>query len=129
VVYRCPKAPAGEQGATSAGGKREHEIVLRPLEFIARIAALVPPPRQHRHRYYGVLAPNAPQRGQVTPQVIPAVTPAEDNSISPLTTCDLTIGAKANCARHLSRYSWAKLIARVFDRSAQDSPGARATAK
>jgi Putative transposase len=45
VVYRCPKAPAGEQGGTKLGGKRQHEIVLTPLEFIARIAALVPPPR------------------------------------------------------------------------------------
>jgi hypothetical protein len=51
----------------TAGGKRDHEIGLTPLEFIARIAALVPPPRQRRHRYYSVLAPNAPQRGQVTP--------------------------------------------------------------
>jgi hypothetical protein len=51
IIYRCPKAPAGEQGGASVGGKREHEIVLTPLEFIARIAALIPPPRQHRHRY------------------------------------------------------------------------------
>jgi hypothetical protein len=68
---------------------------------------------QRLHRYYGVLAPNAPQRGQVTPQVIPAVTAAvtaaEGDSISPLTTSDLTIGTKA------SRYSWAKLIARVSE--------------
>jgi Putative transposase len=84
VVYRCPKAPAGEQGDTSVGGKREHEIVLTPLEFIARIAALVPPPRQHWQRYYGVLAPNAPQRGQVTLQVIPAVTATEGDLIRSL---------------------------------------------
>jgi hypothetical protein len=119
IIYRCPKAPAGEQGGTSVGGKREHEIVLMPLEFIARIAALVPPPRQHRHRYYGVLAPNASQRGQVTPQVIPGVTAAEGDSISPLTTSDPTIGPKASSAHHqsrqLSRYGWAKLIARVYE--------------
>jgi hypothetical protein len=35
---------------------------LTPLELIARLAALVPPPRTHRHRYFGVLAPNSPQR-------------------------------------------------------------------
>jgi len=35
---------------------------LTPLEFLERLAALVPPPRVHRHRYYGVLAPNAPLR-------------------------------------------------------------------
>ena len=25
---------------------------------------LIPPPRRHRHRYYGVLVPNAPLRGR-----------------------------------------------------------------
>jgi hypothetical protein len=27
---------------------------------------LIPPPRQHRHRYFGVLAPNAPLRAAVS---------------------------------------------------------------
>ena len=40
--------------------------MLTPLELIERIAALVPPPRTHRHRYYGVLAPNSPLRCAVT---------------------------------------------------------------
>jgi hypothetical protein len=34
--------------------------MLTPLELIERLAALIPPPRRHRHRYCGVLAPNAP---------------------------------------------------------------------
>ena len=41
-------------------------LMLTPLELIERLAALIPPPRRHRHRYYGVLAPNAPLRAQVT---------------------------------------------------------------
>ena len=41
-------------------------LMLTPLELIGRLAALIPPPRRHRHRYYGVLAPNARLRGQVT---------------------------------------------------------------
>ena len=41
------------------------EITLTPLELIERIAALVPPPRTHRHRYFGVLAPNSPHRAAV----------------------------------------------------------------
>ena len=40
--------------------------LLTPLELIERIAALVPPPRTHRHRYYGVLAPNSPLRASIT---------------------------------------------------------------
>ena len=40
-------------------------LMLTPLERFERLAALIPPPRRHRHRYYGVLAPNAPLRAQV----------------------------------------------------------------
>jgi Putative transposase len=115
IIYRCPKAPAVEQGGTSLGGKQEHEIVLTPLEFTARIAALIPPPQQHRHRYYGVLAPNARQRGLVIPVVIPALTPSEGDSRTQLSPIDPPIGPKASSIHHQSRYSWAKLIARVFE--------------
>ena len=41
-------------------------LVLTPLALIDKVAALVPSPRVHRHRYYGVLAPNAPLRAAVT---------------------------------------------------------------
>ena len=41
-------------------------LLLTPLELIERLAALIPPPRRHRHRYYGVLAPNASLRAAVT---------------------------------------------------------------
>jgi hypothetical protein len=54
-------------------------LMLTPLELIERLAALIPPPRRHRHRYYGVLAPNAPLRGQVTALAgVPDGTPAAD---------------------------------------------------
>jgi hypothetical protein len=39
------------------------ELHLTPLELIDRIAALVPPPRTHRHRYFGVLAPEFAAQG------------------------------------------------------------------
>ena len=42
-------------------------VVLEPLDFIARLAALVPSPRVNLTRYHGVFAPNSPQRGEVTP--------------------------------------------------------------
>jgi hypothetical protein len=41
-------------------------LLLTPLELLDRLAALVPPPRIHRHRYFGVLAPNSPLRAAVT---------------------------------------------------------------
>ena len=36
-------------------------------EWDAVISRMVPPPRLHRHRYFGVLAPNSPLRSAVTP--------------------------------------------------------------
>ncbi len=42
-------------------------IVLEPVDFIARLAALVPPPRGHLTRFHGVFAPHAALRAAVTP--------------------------------------------------------------
>jgi hypothetical protein len=42
-------------------------IVLEPLDFIARLAALVPSPRSHQTRYHGVFAPGSALRAAVTP--------------------------------------------------------------
>ncbi|HUF81464.1 MAG TPA: transposase [Burkholderiales bacterium] len=38
-----------------------------PVDFIAKLAALVPPPRAHLTRFHGVFAPNAALRAQLTP--------------------------------------------------------------
>jgi hypothetical protein len=42
-------------------------IVLEPLDFIARLAALVPPPRMHLTRFHGVFGANAALRAAITP--------------------------------------------------------------
>jgi len=42
-------------------------VILEPLAFIARLAALVPLPRVHLTRYHGVFAPNHRWRGRITP--------------------------------------------------------------
>ena len=55
IVYRLPHPAPG--GGTA--------LSLAPLEFLERLAPLIPPPRIHRHRYHGVLAPNAKLRYQV----------------------------------------------------------------
>ena len=62
LVYRFPRPPP--DGRT--------ELPLTPLELIERLAALIPPPRLHRHRYHGVLAPNSPRRAQVAALGSPA---------------------------------------------------------
>ena len=42
-------------------------IVLEPLDLMARLAALVPPPRMHLTRFHGVFAPHSKLRAAVTP--------------------------------------------------------------
>jgi hypothetical protein len=39
----------------------------KPLDFIAKLAALVPKPRVNLTRFHGVFAPNSKHRVQVTP--------------------------------------------------------------
>jgi putative transposase len=52
LVYRLSKpAPDGRT-----------ELRVSPLKLLERLARLIPPPRMHRHRYHGVLAPNAKLR-------------------------------------------------------------------
>jgi hypothetical protein len=66
LVYRCAKQHSEPGGNPhDKRGAKVDVITLTPLELIDRIAALVPPPRAHRHRYFGVLAPNWPLRAAV----------------------------------------------------------------
>ena len=95
LVYHCPKPrPDGPR-----------DLVLTPLELIDRIAALVPRPRTHRHRYYGVLAPNAPLRSAVTALAPAAVPPAPTSSANDEQTSH----------RAVARYLWAMLLARIYE--------------
>ena len=78
---------------------------MSPLEFMQRLAALVPRPRLHLIRFHGVLAPNAKLRALVVPQEAEALAQAV-----PPADCE------GNCAHHRPvRLSWAKLLKRVFD--------------
>jgi hypothetical protein len=70
---------------------------------------LIPPPRKHRHRYHGVLAPNAALRGAVTSRagqpvegrVQPA--PARGTDQAP------------ERWRRPAAYLWVALIARIYE--------------
>jgi hypothetical protein len=104
-------------------------VMLTPLELIARLAALIPPPRRHRHRYYGVLAPNAPLRGHVTALAgVPDGTPvaAATESIAPTAAPSATPsrssegteeapGEEEAIHRRAARYAWALLLARIYE--------------
>jgi serine/threonine protein kinase len=62
VPRRCGGAGVGP--VRSGGGRvsppdGRSVLALSPLEFLAAHSRLIPPPRVQRHRYHGVLAPNA----------------------------------------------------------------------
>jgi len=87
-------------------------LVMSPLEFMQRLAALVPRPRLHLIRFHGVLAPNAKLRALVVPQE-----PEASASEAKPAECE------ANCAHHRPvRLRWAKLLKRVFDLDLEQCP-------
>jgi len=129
LVYRCAKQPS-EPGSLprKQRGARADEITLTPLELIDRLAALVPPPRTHRHRYFGVLAPNSPLRPAATALaqdavVQPAQVQAEPSSTAagegargasnPLPT--QAEPAQPVQPKRPAHYLWAVLIARIYE--------------
>ena len=90
-----------------------HAVVLEPLDFIARLAAIVPPPRWHLVRYHGVLAANAAERAEVVPAKAPAPPPPGGEQL-PL---PLPTGAAAEPKPRTaepSRHPWSWLLMRVF---------------
>ncbi len=46
--------------------------VFTPVEFLEKLAAIVPPPRSHLVKYHGILAPNHRRRAEVVPVKRPA---------------------------------------------------------
>ena len=118
LVYRCGKGHTEPLQSDKYAG----ELVLTSLELINRIAQLVPPPRTHRHRYYGVLAPNSPLRSAVTAmaQVVPPVLPLS-MPLSQSAAAVAVVAPPGSVApdkpkpRPPSHYLWAALLARIYE--------------
>jgi hypothetical protein len=117
LVYHSPKP--GLDGSS--------DLVLTPLELIGKIAALmellairlstikpckslvmVPPPRSHRHRYFGVLAPNSPLRAAVIALAPVAI-------IAPSLPFADSAGTEDKPRRAVSHYLWAMLLALIYE--------------
>lgn len=94
-------------------------LVMSPLEFMQRLAALVPRPRLHLIRFHGVLAPNAKLRALVVPQG-PEVQ-EQATSVAVADECEVeAVQARPH------RISWARLLKRVFDIDMQHCPNCEA---
>jgi len=87
-------------------------IVMSPLEFMQRLAALVPRPRLYLIRFHGELAPNAKLRAMVVPHG-----PEEATGNSELT------ATEPGCAHgRPAHISWARLLKRVFEIDLEHCP-------
>ena len=103
-MYRLPHARPDGQRA----------VGLDPLELLDRLARLVPPPRLHRHRYHGVLAPHARLRRAVTARANQAV----DGVVAiPPARCQGAADSERAAARVRSAAIrlWAALLARIYE--------------
>jgi hypothetical protein len=78
-------------------------VVFEPLDFLARLAALVPSPGVNLTRYHGVFAPNHRMRAQIVPSRRGAGTAC---TIDPR-------GGGGKAAKHVAM-SWAQRLKRVF---------------
>ena len=77
-------------------------VIFEPLDFIAKLAALVPKPRVNLTRFHGVFAPNSKHRVEVTPAKRGKGRPHKENE------------DKAPEQRHQSM-TWAQRLKRVFN--------------
>ena len=75
---------------------------LAPLALIARLAALVPPPKRHLTGYFGVLSSHSSLRSQCVPVPVPETTPQQED--------------KSSRTLPLSHYiSWSQLLRKTFE--------------
>ena len=100
-------------------------ILLKPHDFMVRLAALIPLPRHAIQRYHGIFAPNSRLRGAIVPAgAAPSTsrrrTMAKEKAraAEPL---DLSPSAMARAAeRTSSRMCWAEAWKRAFGKDLLD---------
>jgi len=73
-------------------------ISFTPLDFIARLVALIPPPRMNMIRYHGVFAPNFKGREQIVKKTKTKVSRPSDPE-----------------SHRQARLSWSETLKRVFE--------------
>ena len=103
-----------EDGRVSYGFKSAWKdgtrgIVLDPLDFIARLCALVPPPRFHLVRYHGVFAGGSADRRLIVPE-----RGRPQRSLEQLPLPEIALPPPLEPRPASSRHPWAWLLQRVF---------------
>jgi hypothetical protein len=103
-------------------GRRGRVVTMTPHQLLAKLAALVPPPKVHLVRYHGVFANRHRLRAAVAPRPSTAAVPPHQLALlgpdgrpawnaRPVEDADIDIVTDVPRWRRLS---WARLLARVF---------------
>jgi hypothetical protein len=108
ATERLALTPSGQVRYTLKTPYRDGttQIVLEPLDLIARLAALVPPPRTHLTRFHGVFAPHSRLRAAVTPA-------HRGTGASKQPSQSAEAAQQTPTPRHVAM-SWARRLKRVF---------------
>jgi hypothetical protein len=83
-------------------------VIFSASEFLEKLAALVPAPRAHLVRFYGILAPAATWRSRIVPQATDGL---EAENVSG-NAC--VHGSEKRQPRRRRNYAWAELMKRVW---------------
>jgi len=92
-------------------------MLFEPLDFLARLAALVPRPRAHLVRYHGLFAPNAHHRHHIVTGTASLSAPVNDDDGE----------GQAREPKPTAPMNWMQRLRRVFDIDLRNCPrcGAR----
>jgi len=138
LIRYCARPPFALERLHLVGGRSDQILYILPkpdpagrtalrlsaLEFLDRLATILPPPRIHRHRYHGVFAPNAALRPLVTERAhqdnaLAAQQPAPTLpvSTSPTAPAPQAEGAKRHTpdTTPFRPSRWAALLARIYE--------------
>ncbi|MFM8539382.1 MAG: transposase [Planctomycetaceae bacterium] len=127
---RAPPTQGPGRGRKSTRPGVNGVVELTPVEFLDRLAALVPPPRKHRHHYHGVFALNHRLRRAVTALAIGNVGERGDTATGGHASdehatggcCDANHPTRKPCSHDTSRIAWAKLMARMGEEFPLECP-------
>lgn len=102
--------PSGEVGYKL---KKEYSdgtshLMFSPLEFMEKLAAIIPQPRFHMTRYHGCLGPNAKIRSLIVPK-------PEEKKKEPQSPAEVMIEKSPEKTKNKQRRrTWAEMLARIF---------------
>ena len=103
-----------KNGGHGGGTEFSRELEWSGVEFVKRVAALVPPARRHMVRYYGALGPRSPLRSAVSAAAQGKAAGCELEAGYSMTLVGTVARSVKQAARAGAR-KWAACLRRIFE--------------